>query len=108
MTLIMAAGMAMVMLSYMLGMYRNARANTAIYAGAVALFLAALWLVRSQATVDDADYMEGMIPHHSIAILTSERARINDSRVRKLEGTFVQGHGSKGHGRFLNAATKAV
>jgi len=25
-----------------------------------------------------------MIPHHSIAIMTSERARISDPRVRKL------------------------
>jgi uncharacterized protein (DUF305 family) len=28
--------------------------------------------------------MEGMIPHHSIAVLTSERAQIDDVRVRKL------------------------
>lgn len=41
-------------------------------------------LVRSQVTVDDVDFMEGMIPHHSIAVLTSERARIRDPRVRRL------------------------
>ncbi len=28
--------------------------------------------------------MKAMIPHHSIAILTGERAHISDPRVRKL------------------------
>jgi len=34
--------------------------------------------------------MKAMIPHHSIAILTSERARIEDPRVRKLTGTIIE------------------
>lgn len=84
MALIMGAGMMVVMLAFMLGMYKNRAANLAIFAGAGVLFVAALWLVRSQATVDGVDYMEGMIPHHSIAVLTSERAQIEDVRVREL------------------------
>ena len=62
---------------------RNARRNAAIYGASVATFAVALWLVRSQATVTDVSWMKAMIPHHSIAILTSERARITDPRVRK-------------------------
>lgn len=58
--------------------------------GAVALFAVSLWLVRSQSTIDDSDYMEGMIPHHSIAILTSERARIRDPRVRELADEIIE------------------
>jgi uncharacterized protein (DUF305 family) len=50
----------------------------------------ALWLVRSQATVEDVSYMRAMIPHHSIAILTSERARITDPRVRQLADEIVE------------------
>lgn len=84
MALIMGAAMAIVMLLFMLGMYPCKRTNAAILAGAAALFAASLWLVRSQATVDDVAYMRAMIPHHSIAIMTSERARITDPRVRKL------------------------
>mgnify|MGYP003648542232 FL=1 len=30
-----------------------------------------------------------MIPHHSIAILTSERARITDPRVRELADGII-------------------
>ena len=31
-----------------------------------------------------------MIPHHSIAILTSERANISDPRVRKLADDIIK------------------
>ena len=89
MTLIMGAAMMAIMLGFMLGMYGNRKANVAIFLGAGVLLLAAVWLVRSQATVTEVDYMQGMIPHHSIAILTSERARIEDSRVRKLADEII-------------------
>ena len=84
MALIMGASMAAIMLAFMRGMYTNRTANATIFALCAAVFLAALWLVRSQATVDDVSYMKAMIPHHSIAILTSTRAQITDPRVREL------------------------
>jgi NADH:ubiquinone oxidoreductase subunit K len=84
MTLAMGAAMMIIMLTFMLDMYRNRKANVAIFVGAVLLFLSAVGLVRSQVTITDVDYMEAMIPHHSIAILTSERAKIIDPRVREL------------------------
>lgn len=90
MTLIMGAAMMVIMLAFMLGMYRDTRINTAIFFGAVLLLLGAVWLVRSQVTVTGVDYMEGMIPHHSIAILTSERARIEDPRVRELADEIIE------------------
>ena len=68
----------------MLGMYGNRKVNALIYGGAVIVFGLALFLVRSQATVGATSYMRAMIPHHSIAILTSERANIDDVRVREL------------------------
>lgn len=90
MALIMGGAMMAIMLAYMIGMYQNRRANAAIFVGAALLLAAAVWLVRSQATVDDVDFMEGMIPHHSIAILTSERARIEDPRVRDLANQIIE------------------
>jgi hypothetical protein len=89
MALIMGASMAIVMLTFMLGMYRNRVRNTGIYLVSVAVFAVALYLVRSQATVQDVSYMRAMIPHHSIAILTSERAEISDPRVRKLADEII-------------------
>lgn len=90
MALVMGATMAVVMLSYMMSMYKNPRANIGIIGGSVAVFAVALWLVRSQATVDDVSYMRAMIPHHSIAVLTSERARITDPRVRTLADQIIE------------------
>ena len=90
MALVMGATMAVVMLAFMLGMYKNPRVNVGILGGSVVVFAVALWLVRSQATVDDVSYMRAMIPHHSIAILTSERARISDPRVRKLADQIIE------------------
>lgn len=90
MTFIMAGSMALVMLFFMRHMYKNSRANLAIVIASVALMGAGLWLVRTQATVADVAWMEAMIPHHSIAILTSKRARISDPRVRELADSIIE------------------
>lgn len=89
MALVMGASMAVIMLGFMWGMYRDRRLNLAILAGAVAVFAGALWLVRSQQTVGDVAWMKAMIPHHSIAILTSERAQIRDERTRLLADRII-------------------
>ncbi len=90
MTFIMAGSMALVMLFFMRRMYTNRAANVAIVIGGIGLMTAGLWLVRSQATVADIAWMEAMIPHHSIAILTSERANISDPRVRELADEIIE------------------
>ncbi len=89
MAFVMGAAMAVIMLLFMLKMYKNRLVNAAILIGGVIVFALTLWLVRSQTTVDDVDYMKAMIPHHSIAILTSERANISDPRVRKLADEII-------------------
>lgn len=90
MALLMGATMAMIMLGFMLGMYRNKKANIGIFITSFVVFLGTLWLVRSQETVQDVSWMKAMIPHHSIAILTSERAEISDPRVRKLANEIIE------------------
>jgi len=89
MTVLMGSSMAVVMLVSMWGMYESSRFRTGVLVGCAALFGGALWLVRSQQTVDDSSYMSAMIPHHSIAILTSERAQIEDVRVRALADDII-------------------
>ncbi|MFG6559693.1 DUF305 domain-containing protein [Sulfitobacter sp. 1A15299] len=89
MALLMGAVMAVIMLSFMLSMYSNKAINIAIYIGSVVVFALTLWLVRSQVTVGDTSYMRAMIPHHSIAIMTSERAELSDPRVRKLADDII-------------------
>jgi hypothetical protein len=90
MALVMGAAMAVIMLGFMLGMYPNAAVNMGIFIASVLVFAVALWLVRSQRTIEDVSWMKAMIPHHSIAILTSERARISDPRVRDLAKRIIE------------------
>ena len=90
MALYMGAAMAIIMLGFMVAMYTDRRLNLAIALGSVIVFVGGLWLVRSQATVGDVAWMRAMIPHHSIAILTSERAHFTDPRVRKLADGIIE------------------
>ena len=89
MTFVMGAVMAVIMLLFMWGMYRNKAKNWIILGVAALVFALALWLGRSQTTVTDTEYMQAMIPHHSIAIMTSERAHLRDPRVRKLAHDII-------------------
>ena len=90
MALLMGAAMAVVMMGFMFAMYRSTRANVAIVVAAAGVFAVSLGLVRSQETVADVAYMKAMIPHHSIAILTSSRAHIRDPRVRDLADRIIE------------------
>ncbi len=62
MAFVMGATMAVIMLGFMLGMYKSRVVNAAIAAGSVVVFALALFLVRSQETVEDRSYMKAMIP----------------------------------------------
>jgi cytochrome c oxidase subunit IV len=84
MTLTMGGAMGLVMLGWMLNMYRNTRANLAVVAVSLLMLGGAIYLDRSQTTVQDASFMSGMIPHHSLAITRAERSELVDVRVCEL------------------------
>ena len=84
------SAMAVIMLLFMLNMYKNKKKNVAIILGSLILFVSALTLVRTQTPIGDVLYMKAMIPHHSIAILTSKMADIKDPAVRKLADEIIK------------------
>jgi uncharacterized protein (DUF305 family) len=85
------ATMAVIMLAFMRKMYANRKKNRAIVLGSLLIFCAALFLVRTQKPIiGDVLWLKAMIPHHSIAILTSERAAIEDPEVRKLADDIIK------------------
>lgn len=91
MTCLGISAMAVIMLSLMLKMYKNKKKNIAIYLGSLVLFVSALGLVRAQQPViGDVLYMKAMIPHHSIAILTSKRADLDDPETKKLAEEIIE------------------
>ncbi|MFP3882544.1 MAG: DUF305 domain-containing protein [Actinomycetota bacterium] len=90
MTFIMGAAMAGIMLSFMMGMFTSTKMNVGIFVVSALVLVGAIWLVRSQETVQDSSYMSAMIPHHSIAILTSERSELSDVRVCELAVAIIE------------------
>lgn len=90
MTCLGISSMAVIMLLFMIKMYKNKKKNIAILLGSLLLFVSALSLVRSQTPVGDILYMQAMIPHHSIAILTSNMANIKDPEVKKLANEIIK------------------
>ncbi|ABC64970.1 DUF305 domain-containing protein [Erythrobacter litoralis] len=90
MALMMGMAMIVIMLGFMWGMYRTFATKLAVMVLAVIGFFAFLFLARSQETVDDVSWMKAMIPHHSIAVLTSRRAEISDPRVRRLADAIIE------------------
>lgn len=90
MALLMGAVMAVIMLGFMWKMYDRPPVKFAIVGASVGIFALSLWLVRSQETVGDVSFMKAMIPHHSIAIMTSRRAHISDPRVRELADAIIE------------------
>jgi len=89
MTCLGISAMAVIMLLFMLKMYKSKVKNFAILLGSLILFVTAITLVRTQKPIGDVLYMKAMIPHHSIAILTSKRADLKDPKVRKLADEII-------------------
>jgi len=88
--LMMGSAMLVIMILFMWRIYERPGLTVSFIVVAIVAFAALLYLLRSQVTVDDVDYMEAMIPHHSIAILTSSRAQISDPRVRDLADGIIE------------------
>ncbi|MCC3160206.1 DUF305 domain-containing protein [Hymenobacter sp. 15J16-1T3B] len=89
MTTLMVAAMGLLMLGFMAHMYPDKAKNRIIALGCVVVFAGALAMLRTQALVNDTRFMQSMIPHHSIAIMVSERASIKDPEVRTLADSII-------------------
>ena len=90
MTCLMIVPMALIMLGFMRSMYPRRGLNQLIGGAGTVFFVGVYFLMRTQSLVGDVLWMEAMIPHHSIAILTSERANIKDPEVRKLADGIIE------------------
>ncbi|NHE57931.1 DUF305 domain-containing protein [Cyclobacterium plantarum] len=90
MTLIGIGGMSIIMFLFMRKMYANKKKNVAVILGSILLMASATFLVRQQIPIEDVKWMRAMIPHHSIAILTSKRADLKDPEVKKLADEIIK------------------
>lgn len=90
MSILMVSAMALVMLPMMGKMYPNKKWNTAIIISSIVVFGITLGGLRTQTPIGDVQYMKGMIPHHSSAIMTSKHANIKDPEVKKLSEQIIK------------------
>lgn len=90
MTLTGVSGMALIMLLFMRKMYTNKIKNMTIIGVSLLVMGLSTFLVRTQTSINDIAWMRAMIPHHSIAILTSKNANINDPEVKKLANDIIK------------------
>ena len=90
MTLIGIGGMSIIMFLMMQDMYKDKVKNAAILIGSVLLMIVSTVLVRKQIPIDDVKWMKAMIPHHSIAVLTSKNATLRDPEVQKLAKEIIK------------------
>lgn len=79
-SLVMACVMTVVMLGFMWSMYQGLATKVAVLGIAVIAGVALLYVNRSQALIEDVNYMRSMIPHHSIAV------NIQGRRISAIRG----------------------
>ncbi|MEQ1945282.1 DUF305 domain-containing protein [Mesorhizobium sp. VNQ89] len=91
MSLTMWAPMGILMIVTMGGMYEDARMNIVLYAVFAVVTLGSFWATRSQALVDDRQFIQSMVPHHSGAILMCREAKLQDPELVKLCEEISQG-----------------
>lgn len=90
MTFIMVAPMAIIMMLFMWGMYKDKLKNAIILSLSIVVFGSCYYLLRDQTTVSDIQYMKAMIPHHSSAIMVSQQARLKDPETIKLSKEIIE------------------
>ena len=71
---------------FMAALHKDTRTLAISAAALVAIFYA----IRNQTFISADQYFKGMIPHHSMAILTSKRLLQNHPRLTDDERNFVQ------------------
>ena len=90
MTLLMIAPMAITMLLFMWGMYENKRLNYLIMGGALVVGILTFVALRQQVLIGDEAWIRAMIPHHSSAIMVSQKAHLTDPEAIALAEEIIE------------------
>lgn len=84
MALTMWAPMGIFMLATMRDMFPDRGMNIALYGIFALLTAGSFWATRTQSLIDDRQFIESMIPHHSGAILMCREAALTDTELKSL------------------------
>jgi hypothetical protein len=73
-------------------LHLNQTQNYAMLIASISLVLVILYLIRTQTFVDDQQYLNGMISHHSMAVTMSDK--INDKttnpKIKELSNNIIR------------------
>ena len=85
-------GIYMVLLEVMMHDHQYSVVSTSFYIGLTALLVLFIYLYRKQVAINDKQYLEGMIEHHSMALLTSKEIlkKTDDYNIAKLGKNIIQ------------------
>ena len=85
-------GIFMVLLEVAMHDHQYDVCSTNFYIALVAALLLFIYLYRKQVAIKDKQYLEGMIEHHSMALLTSKEilTKTDDYNVAKLAKNIIQ------------------
>ena len=90
MAVTMWAPMGVFMLATMPGMFPKRTMNIALYIVFALLTVLSFWGTRAQAFIDDRQFVDSMIPHHSGAILMCREADLQDPELVTLCGEIIE------------------
>jgi uncharacterized protein (DUF305 family) len=85
-------GLSMVILEIMMYDHQYGVMSFNSYAILFSLLALFIYLYRKQIAIDDKQYLEGMIEHHSMALFTSEEIlkKTDDYNIGKLAKNIIQ------------------
>jgi Ca2+/Na+ antiporter len=85
-------GVYMVFLEVMMHDHQYSVVSTSFYIGLTALLVLFIYLYRKQVAINDKQYLEGMIEHHSMALLTSKEIlkKTDDYNIAKLAKNIIE------------------
>lgn len=81
---IMTAPMIVIEILLMGSMYQNKKVLYSLLAGSSIVFILFFTFIRYQTTIDNKQFLQAMIPHHSAAILMCNEAAITDPDIQEL------------------------
>lgn len=95
MAVTMWAPMGIFMLATMPGMFPKKSLNTVLYAVFIVLTIASFAATRTQTLIDDRQFIDSMVPHHSGAILMCREAELRDAELLKLCRDIIEAQRSE-------------
>jgi hypothetical protein len=85
-------GISMLFLEVMMHDHQYDVCSTKLYIGLIAGLALFIYLYRKQVAIKDKQYLEGMIEHHSMALLTSKEIlkKTDDYNIAKLAKNIIE------------------